>query len=547
MILDDKKIKDILLDEDYITKEDVKNAEKYIKSYRSTFIEYLLTEGIITHDLLGKAIAEYYKVSYVDLKAQPPAKEMVVKIPEDIAKKYRMVLVTLTKDEATVATDNPTQSGIPEVSSEVLGIKKVKVDFAMPEDIEEAFVYYKKPLETRFSKIIAEQGRVAPEIIEEIIEDALAFHASDIHFEPQETQVIIRFRIDGVLHEAGIIPIKYYENILNRAKVLARIPTDTHFAAEDGAIRYVKENIKIDMRVSVMPVMDGEKIAIRMLSEYVAGYSLADLGLSPRHEEMLKQAAKKPFGMIIVAGPTGSGKTTTLYAVLRTLNNTEVNITTIEDPVEYRIAGINQIQVNSETNLTFAKGLKSIARQDPDIILVGEIRDPETSEIAVNAALTGHLLFSTFHANDSATAIPRLLDMNIEPFLLASTLEVILAQRLVRKVCHTCRYSKKVKIKDIEKILPSAKNYFKEEEVTLYEGKGCKTCNNTGYSGRSAIFEFIQATSAMKELIQKNPSTSEIWQLAKEEGAVTLFEDGIEKVKNGITTLEEIIRVAPPK
>ena len=547
MILDDKTISTILLSQNYISQEDITNAQKYVKSYRTSMMEYLLTSGLVTRELLGKAIAEYYKVSYADLKNNRPLKEMVLKIPEEIGKKNRVVLISLDKNQALVATDYPIQKEIIGTLAELLKVPKVKFSFAMPEDIEEAFIFYKKPLETRFSKIIAEQKRVAPEIIEEIIEDALAFHASDVHFEPQEKEVVIRFRVDGVMHEAGIIAKEYYENILNRLKVLSRIPTDEHFAAEDGAIRYVKENKKVDMRVSIVPVMDGEKVAIRLLSEYVRSFTLADLGLSPKHQEILVSASKKPFGMILVVGPTGCGKSTTLYALLRTLNNTEVNITTIEDPVEYKITGINQIQVNPKTNLTFAEGLKSIARQDPDVILVGEIRDEETSEIAVNAALTGHLLFSTFHANDSSTSIPRLLDMNIEPFLLASTMEVVLAQRLVRKVCHSCRYSENVKVKDLDKILPEPEKYFgKLETITIYKGKGCKVCNNTGYTGRTALYEFIVGSRAMKDLIQKNPSSQDVWKLARDEGAISLFEDGLEKVKNGITTLDEVMRVAPP-
>jgi type II secretory ATPase GspE/PulE/Tfp pilus assembly ATPase PilB-like protein len=239
--------------------------------------------------------------------------------------------------------------------------------------------------------------------------------------------------------------------------------------------------------------------------------------------------------MILVTGPTGSGKTTTLYAVLKVLNQPGVNITTIEDPVEYKILGTNQIQVNPQTNLTFAKGLRSIVRQDPDIILVGEIRDLETAEIAVNAALTGHLLLSTFHANDAATSIPRLLDMGVEPFLLASTLELILAQRLVRKICENCRTS-----------YPHSSSYFPEKTVTLYKGKGCKNCSNTGFKGRTAIFEFIEINDAMEDLILKHPSSREIWELAQKNGAQSLFADGLEKVKSGLTTLEELLRVARP-
>ena len=261
---------------------------------------------------------------------------------------------------------------------------------------------------------------------------------------------------------------------------------------------------------------------------------------------MITTAAKKPFGMILVTGPTGSGKTTTLYALVKILNKIDVNIMTIEDPVEYKIMGINQIRVNTQTNLTFAKGLRSIVRQDPDIILVGEIRDKETAEISVNAALTGHLLLSTFHANDSATAIPRLLDMSVEPFLLASTLEVIIAQRLVRKICSNCRASKQVSIATIKKLLPEAEQYFVGKTINLYHGKGCEVCSGSGYKGRTAIFEIIQINKELKELILKNPSTNQIWEVARRYGSRSLFEDGIDKVKNGVTTINELLRVAEP-
>lgn len=387
---------------------------------------------------------------------------------------------------------------------------------------------------------------MAPEIIEEILTDAVSFRTSDIHFEPQEKEVIVRFRIDGVLHEAGRIPKEYYENIVNRLKVQARLRIDEHYAAQDGAIRFVRDGHLIDARLSLIPTLDGEKIVLRLLADYMRSFALSDLGLLGDGQKLLEVSAKKPFGMILVTGPTGSGKTTTLYAVLRTLNNPEVNITTIEDPVEFKIPGINQIQVNQQTNLTFAKGLRSIVRQDPDIILVGEVRDQETAEIAVNAALTGHLLLSTFHANDASTAIPRLIDMGIEPFLLSSTLELIIAQRLVRRICESCRYSISVKTISLEKILPKAKKYFSKESITLYKGKGCPKCSGTGYKGRIGIFEFINMNPELQELILKNPSSQQIWEVSEKNGAISLFEDGLEKVKNGLTTLDELLRVANP-
>ena len=300
------------------------------------------------------------------------------------------------------------------------------------------------------------------------------------------------------------------------------------------------------MRVSITVTLDGEKTVIRLLSSYVSNFSLSDLGFAPADQQLFTGAGKKPFGMLLVAGPTGSGKTTSLYALLKLLNRPEVNITTIEDPVEYRIGGVNQVQVNDQTNLTFAQGLRSIVRQDPDIILVGEIRDEETAEIAVNAALTGHLMMSTFHANDAATTIPRLLDMGIEPFLLSSTLELIIAQRLVRKICDNCRVSYKTTVSEAQKVSASANNYFNKSSITLYKGSGCVSCNHTGYKGRTAIFELISVTRELKDLILTNPSAQQVSQLAKSQGAQSLFDDGMAKVKTGVTTLEELMRVAAP-
>lgn len=328
-------------------------------------------------------------------------------------------------------------------------------------------MHYHKPLATRFQAIINEQKKVAPEIITEIFNDAIELRASDIHFEPQEKIVLIRFRVDGVMHEAGRLPKDYYEGVINRIKIESNMQIDEHYAAQDGAIRWLtKAGNPMDMRVSIVPIVDGEKIVVRLLSEYVRTLTLQDLGFSEEYRAILETVAHKPFGMILTTGPTGAGKSTTLYALLKMRNRPDVNISTIEDPVEYKIPGINHIQVNQETELTFAKGLRALVRQDPNIILVGEIRDGETASIAVNAALTGHLLFSTLHSNDAPTAIPRLLDMGVEPFLLASTLEVIIGQRLVRHICPSCRYSYSLSLAEAQKLFPGANKYFvKKEDV----------------------------------------------------------------------------------
>lgn len=544
MRVDDQLLKQGLLKGNYATEEDIKEAEKYAKANRASLADYFLSEGLLNKDLLGQAMAEIFGVPYADLNSNIPSREQVMKIPQEAAVKYRAVLFDERK--TVIATDNPKQPKLIEGLRALFPGKKISLAFSLPEDIDSVLTQYRKSLETRFSKIIEKQKRVAPEIIEEILSDALSYRASDIHFEPQPEEILVRFRVDGVLQEAGRIPKEYYENILNRIKVQSRLRIDEHFSAQDGSMHYQKEGEEADLRTSVAPTIDGEKVVLRVLAAYVQNFTLENLGLSETHQTMLKEAAAKPFGMILVTGPTGSGKTTTLYALLKILNRPDVNITTIEDPVEYKVRGANQIQVNPQTNLTFAKGLRSIVRQDPDIILVGEIRDEETAEIAVNAALTGHLLLSTFHANDAATSIPRLLDMGSEPFLLASTLELVIAQRLVRKICEHCRHSVTIRPNRLPLRPKISERLFGKKSCTLYQGKGCPACSQTGYHGRTAIFEFIRVTPEMQNLILGSPSTQQIRRLARSQGSQSLFEDGIEKVKNGITTIEELLRVAEP-
>lgn len=541
-------IKEIIVEGGYVSPEDVAEAEKAVADGSSiSIVQYLLDNELVNKDILGQAIAEKFGVPYADLNSNMPDKEQILRIPKEMAMKYKAVIFKEDQNTIVVTTNDPRQPGLMEELEKFFAAagpqKQIKIAYSLTEDIVAAFIHYRIKLDVRFIDIIKMQKRVAPEIINEIFEDAVLYRVSDIHFEPEEKEVLVRFRIDGALREVGKIPKEYYENILNRIKVQARLRIDDHFSAQDGALRYTtRDGAALDARISIMPTLDGEKIVIRVLSEYVRSLRLADLGLTPENQKIMIGAAEKPFGMILVAGPTGSGKTTTLYALLKILNDSETNITTIEDPVEYKIVGINQVQVNSRTNLTFAQGLRSIVRQDPDVILVGEIRDKETAEIAVNAALTGHLLFSTFHANDAATSIPRLLDMGVEPFLMASTLEVIVAQRLVRRICEGCRVSVSIDPKIFEEH-PGIRSYL-PAEMTLYNGKGCTNCGGTGYKGRIAIFEFIHVTKEMQNLILKSPSTQEIWGLAKSQGAKSMFEDGLWKVKSGITTIEELLRVA---
>ncbi|HUD06775.1 MAG TPA: ATPase, T2SS/T4P/T4SS family [Candidatus Saccharimonadales bacterium] len=545
---DDNLLKSLLIKGQFLSNEELQMAEGYIATHHISLFDYLLNQNIVAYDLMGQTLARYYGVEFADLGVFQPTKEYISMISPEVGQKYRVVVYKSDTNILTVATDNPRQTGLLEELKRIFGDSRpIEIAYAMPDDLNEVLIHYRKPLVTRFNQILKEQNRVAPEIINEILKDATAFKVSDIHFEPQESIVLIRFRIDGVLHDAGQLPKQYYDNILNRLKVQAHMRIDEHNMSQDGAIRYKIDGKPVNVRMSVIPTLDGEKAALRILAEYSKGISVKSLGLSKADKTILDKQIHRPYGMIITTGPTGSGKTTTLYSMIKMLNNPEINVTTIEDPVEYKIVGVNQIQVNQQTHINFTEGLRAMLRQDPDVILVGEIRDNDTAELAVNAALTGHLLFSTFHANTAAAAIPRLLDMDVEPFLLASTLNLVIAQRLVRTIHPACRYSFGVDIGVIREYLPNADTYFHTPKVTLYQGKGCNGCNFTGYHGRTAIFELISINPEMKELILKNPSTVEIERLAKKQGDHTLFEDGIEKIQTGLTTLQELLRVAEPR
>jgi type IV pilus assembly protein PilB len=587
MPIKDSDLGALLLQQSYLSAEDLHMAEEQSKERDVPLKSVLVELGLMTQELFESAMAEYYKLPFADLLSSPPTAEIIALLPEEIARTYGAVVMEKTDEMVKVATSDPSNPLLEEAvrlnlghetavfpdkedpeKKKLLGHKnatapahgnakeaerkpfagKIQFAYAPRGAVESLFVHYRKPLATRFQAIINQQKKVAPEIITEIFNDAIELRASDIHFEPQERMVMVRFRVDGVMHVAGKLPKEYYEGVVNRIKIASNMKIDEHFAAQDGAIRYETPNgTTIDLRVSIVPVVDGEKIVLRILSEYIRTLTLNDLGFSEEYRNILEKAAHKPFGMILTTGPTGSGKSTTLYTLLKLRNYPDVNISTIEDPVEYKIPGINHIQVNTETDLTFAKGLRALVRQDPNVILVGEIRDGETASIAVNAALTGHLLFSTLHANDAATAVPRLLEMGVEPFLLASTLEVVIGQRLIRKICPQCRFSYSIPLNEAQKLFAGAEEYFpNKESVRLYKGKGCEACGGTGYVGRVGIYELLVITPEVEELIVARASTTDLNNMARKQGMKLLFDDGFEKVKSGMTTIEELTRVAAP-
>lgn len=542
MEINKTKLEQILLENGYIKQEDVDAAKTNL--YSST-VDYLLQEGLLSQDLIGQAISEFLGVEYADLNTNIPTKEMVFKIPKAIAYKFRIVLFSENEAVIELASDDPETAKQLPLETEFLEGKKFVIKYSLTNDIEKLLSLYRAPLEQRLNEVLEKGGFTAPSLLNNIFTEALQYNASDIHFEPQDDETVtLRFRIDGVLQDVAKVPRAQYEGILNKIKIDAQLRIDKHDQPLDGALRFSHKEFLVDLRISIVPTINGEKIVIRVLSSYVEGLNLDTLGLVGNNEILIKEAMRKPYGMIIVSGPTGSGKTTTLYSLMRLINRRDVNITTIEDPVEYRIKGVNQIQVNTEKGITFASGLRSVVRQDPDIILVGEIRDFDTADIGVNAALTGHLLLTSFHANNAAATIPRVIDMGVERFLIASTIELIVAQRLARKICESCRYSQDVDQDHLKEYLADPKKYFKDKKSRLYFGKGCPACNYTGYKGRTGIFEVIRMTPNLKEALVNPLNGSEIWAVARKDGSTSMFEDGITKVKNGITTLEELTRVA---
>lgn len=381
-------------------------------------------------------------------------------------------------------------------------------------------------------------------LVDSLIEYAYNSRASDIHIDPETDRVRFRLRIDGVLHDIFSFPKRIQQEVITRIKVLSGLRTDEHQAAQDGRFRATLKNIGyVDVRVSIAPTYDGENCVMRLLTEQAKAGSYEELGMDAHDLERVKAAVARPYGMILATGPTGSGKTTSLYTIIKNLNTPEVSIITIEDPVEYAIGGIEQIQVNPRTGLTFAAGLRSILRQDPNIIMVGEIRDEETAGIAVNAALTGHLLLSTLHTNNAATSLPRLMDMKIEPFLIASTVNVVIGQRLVRRICPDCKEKKVVTDAEFKSLTDSIPVKLLDGNREFFIGKGCDKCDHNGYRGRVGIYEVLPMENEIRDAVMKRVNTDVIEVIAKKNGMTTMLEDGFRKALAGLTTIQEVLRV----
>lgn len=565
MELSAAQLKMYLLGMNLVTAEEFDQVEKDAAQKGIPLLEYLPQSGLMTDMQLGQLLASIFHVNFIDLKEERIAKETLALLPEVVARSQDALIFRVNDEHIALATSNPNNYEFVKMIERRFG-KPVDLYYATPGAIKATLRQYEKSYGEKIEKLL-ERLKQNPrdEDIVNFVSLILAYahtsRASDIHLEPGGDRVSARFRIDGVLHELARYPLSLHEKVVFRIKIMSRLRTDEHAAPQDGRFSFAPQSDderhapaeSFDVRVSILPVQHGENVVMRLLAERSQRFSLADLGFSDDDLKKVEHAARKPYGMLLSVGPTGAGKTTTLYAVLQALNTPDVNIMTIEDPVEYALDGVQQTQVNEKKKLNFATGLRSIVRQDPDIIMVGEIRDNETASIAVNAAMTGHLVLSTLHANDAATTFPRLADMDIEPFLVASSVNVVIAQRLTRRVCERCRTNyfleaDELALLDAEPVL---KELVKKEsgkkdiaKIRFYRGakNGCKLCGDTGYHGRLGIFEVMEVSDRIRPLIIEKRPADEITAAARAEGMRTMLEDGVAKALAGLTTLEEVVR-----
>lgn len=557
MLLTSERLQTLLVPPGHVSEEDFASAAAIAQAEQRPLEEILVEKDYIRDHDLGQLVAEDLGVPFLSLSRKHIDAAVIHLIPEVVARARGVVALDRTARGVTVGMTDPSDVEMRHFIEKRLG-EPILVHYITAADLRVALAHYKSNLQDAFAAIVRrlegagkeEQEEAMVSMVDTLLQYGYYNQSSDVHIEPREHKGVVRFRIDGVMHDVLELPKDLYDLVVTRIKILGRMRTDEHRAAQDGRIRYAVGDTAIDVRVSVLPVIQGENVVMRLLSERSQRLGLADLGMSESDMEIMRRAIEKPHGMILVTGPTGSGKTTTVYAVMKILNTRDVHIATIEDPVEYDVEGISQIQVNTKTDLTFAKGLRAIVRQDPDIIMVGEIRDQETADIAVNSAMTGHLVLSTLHANDAATTLPRLLDMDVEPFLVASTVNVTIAQRLVRKICMSCRSSYTIDDEERQlieqqpalKALFTARGIKNIKTLTLYRGAGCAVCGTTGYVGRSGIFEVMEMNNAIKALILARASSDDILAAARKSGMKTMIEDGIEKVIQGQTTLSEVLR-----
>lgn len=527
-----------------------------------SLISLAASKGYVREEILLEKLAEVLGLPFIRVSEKAIPREVLSKLPPKAVFQYNVLPVAVENNVLRVATADPFMPGLVDSLRLASGMR-VRLALSCSADLSKtAKALYGVGADTMAQMMQDNRIEVAPEepltkqdlseldqeasvvkFVNQIIWEAYQDRATDIHLEPMETDLRIRYRIDGVLHQTPVPPQlkRFQAAIISRIKVMAGMDIAEKRLPQDGRISLRIRGEEIDVRVSTMPTVYGESVSLRLLMRSSGLLGMHQLGLSPRDEAILNKLIRKPHGILLVTGPTGSGKSTSLYAWLHTINSIDKRILTIEEPIEYEMAGINQIQVRPEIGLTFAVGLRHILRQDPDVIMVGEIRDKETAEIAIRAALTGHLVFSTLHTNDAAGGITRLVDMGIEPFLVASSVEALVAQRLVRKLCPHCRRPWRVD----ERMLDSI-GFPKERlsEGTIYEARGCEECRMTGFRGRTGVYEILVINDPIRAKILSRASSNEIKALAIQQGMRTLRQDGWDKVLQGITTLEEVLRVS---
>ena len=558
MVLPDDQIKKLVLAQGVIDETSLAKYEKVAKDTKIPLAEALTKkDSVLTDEQMGSLTASSLNLPFVVLSKTSIPEDVTRVIPTRIARRRKAIAFERNQDGVKVALANPQgEKYLLQMIARKTGQNAIAY-YATEADIDKTLEIYKEDLQAVITSLIRIPGKpleeaigAAPvaDIVQKLVQTAYQDRASDIHIEPQEEESLVRFRIDGVLQDVLTLPLMLHDRVITRIKVLSDLRTDEHLSAQDGKMTAILPEEDLDIRVSIVPIADGEKVVMRLLSSKSRDYTLADLGMQIGDLSKITRAMNKTTGMILSTGPTGSGKTTTIYSILKVLNTREKNITTIEDPVEYRIKGANQIQVNKKTELTFANGLRSILRQDPNVIFVGEIRDSETAGIAINAALTGHLVLSTVHTNSASATIPRLVDMKIEPYLVASTVNVIVAQRLVRKVCSYCKVEYQEGQEELSKNFPVTviNKYFKDTKAgkkAVYHGKGCKMCRGSGYSGRLGLFEVLEVTPDIRKLILTKADASELEKVALKEGMRSFMDDGLDKVSRGLTSIEEVLRV----
>lgn len=579
MRIEPQQLKAFLLDAGLVNEEQFDECLKKAQEKNQKVEEVLVSEGLIAQEELIKLEAYILGIPFVNLENEKVNPEVLRIIPESIARAHNIVAFRKRGNDLEVAMLDPEDLITIDFIKKTTSLR-ILPRLTTPSSIKNALQQYQKSLEAEFGEIMEKEveeiktvkeeeiveektklQKIAQElpiikIVDTFLRHAILQRASDIHIEPMEKEVLVRYRIDGILRDAMTLPKIAAPGIVARIKVLSNLKLDEHRLPQDGRFKVETPDYRFSIRVSILPVFDGEKIVMRLLPESAKAFTLEELGLRAKALEDVKSNLKKPVGMILVTGPTGSGKTTTLYSMMAVLNNPGVNISTIEDPIEYRMPRINQTQVNPKIGLTFAAGLRALVRQDPDIIMVGEIRDNETASLAINAALTGHLVLSTLHTNSAAGAIPRLIDMKCEPFLIASTLNCVLAQRLVRKLWGEKEkyYLKELELNILSKYcdLNRILEVLREEglikpkqsltKIPFFRPKPTKEYPD-GYKGRIGIFEVLPVTKTIKEMVVQQATSDEIQAQAQKEGMRTMIEDGFIKAAQGITSIEEVLRV----